>query len=281
MDNTQRNLIVGPHHIVPMAGFVAPGLAPRVPGASAPNLQNHGGKVIQSVEVAPIFWGASWSTGADAQLVPQLESFFDFLVTSSLMGVLSEYSTTSTPIQPGRRLTSVHIPGSEPGNVTATGRLVTDAEIQQALETWIQNGIAPATTANSLYFVYLPPNVVCDGAGGAQSCTQMCGYHDHIGSSIYYAVIPYVRCTGCVFPGNFLDTLTEVSSHEFCEAITDPTLNTWWDSNTGNEIGDICNRQTAGLGGFIVQTEWSNKESACVIVSSIPGAPGNLRIVNG
>jgi hypothetical protein len=279
METTQQNLIVGPHRIVPTAGFFAPGLAAPVPGASAPNLQNHGGKVIQSVDVVPIFWGASWSTGANAQLVPQVEGFFDFIVTSSLIDMLSEYSTASTRIQHGRRLTSVRIPGSEPGNVTPMGSVVSDAQIQQALQTWIQNGIAPATTANSLYFVYLPPNVVCDGAGGAQSCTQMCGYHDHIGGNIYYAVIPYVTCNGCVFPGSFLNTLTEVSSHELCEAITDPTLSTWWDSNTGNEIGDICNRQTAELGGFIIQTEWSNSQSACVIASAVPAPPGNLRIV--
>ena len=61
----------------------------------------------------------------------------------------------------------------------------------------------------------------------------------------------------------FLDTLTEVSSHELCEAITDPTLGTWFDPNTNNEIGDICNRQTVRLGNFLVQTEWSNELTSC------------------
>ena len=279
MANAQANPIVGPRRIVPTVDFTAPGFATRLPGVSAPTLQNHGGKVIQSVEVVPIFWGASWSTGANAQIVSQLERFFDFIVTSSLMDMLSEYSTASTPIQHGSRLNSVRVPGSEPGDATPTGRVVTDAQIQQALQTWIQNGTAPATTPNTLYFVYLPPNVACVGAGGAQSCTKMCGYHDHIGSTIYYAVVPYVTCSGCIFPGNFLDTLTEVSSHEFCEAITDPTLSTWWDTNTGNEIGDICNRQTTVFGGFLIQTEWSNNQSACVIASTRPTPPGNLRII--
>ena len=36
-------------------------------------------------------------------------------------------------------------------------------------------------------------------------------------------MIPFANCSGCVFPGQFLDTLTEVSSHELAEAITDPT----------------------------------------------------------
>ena len=120
------------------------------------------------------------------------------------------------------------------------------------------------TTANTLYFVYLPPNVVSTRQDGKQSSLEYCGYHHAVGN-VFYAVIPYATCNGCVFPGNFLDTLTEVTSHELAEAITDPALNAWWDSNTQDEIGDICNRQTMRLGGFMIQTEWSNSQQACVI----------------
>ena len=130
----------------------------------------------------------------------------------------------------------------------------------------------PATTANTLYFIFLPPNVV-SLAFNSQSCVSggYCGYHSHAGG-VYYAVIPYVNCGGCVYPGNFLDTLTEVSSHEFAEAVTDPALNAWWDPTTGpgDEIGDICNRQTVRLGGYLVQTEWSNAQSACVFDAASP-----------
>jgi len=78
---------------------------------------------------------------------------------------------------------------------------------------------------------------------------------------VFYAVIPFANCSGCVFAGQFLDTLTEVASHEFAEAITDPALNAWWEDGAGDEIGDICNRQTTRLGGFLVQTEWSNAQN--------------------
>ena len=74
----------------------------------------------------------------------------------------------------------------------------------------------------------------------------------------------FCRRRAHTFPGQFLDTLTEVSSHELAEAVTDPDLNAWWDSSTGDEIGDICNRQTTRLGGFLVQTEWSNAANACI-----------------
>jgi hypothetical protein len=244
-------------------------------GAPAPLLVNHGGPVLGSVQVVPIYWGAAWGTGATGQLPAQIDAFFDFILTSSLIDMLAEYSTQTTAIGHGQRLASIHIADTEPGTPTSSGRQVTDAQIQSALQGWIAAGTAPPTTANTLYFIYLPPNVTCVAVGG-QSCTTFCGYHDQIGGTVYYALIPYADCDGCVFPGDFIDTLTEVSTHELCEAITDPTLSTWWDPNPvggdpgGDEIGDICNRQTTRLGGFLIQTEWSNQQGACAIAP--PGA---------
>jgi hypothetical protein len=147
--------------------------------------------------------------------------------------------------------------------------VVTDAQIQTALQGFIANQIVPATTSNTLYFIFLPPNVVST-LGGSSSCVAggFCGYHNRIGN-VYYAVIPFVNCAGCVFGGAFLDTLTEVASHELAEAITDPELNAWWDSSTGEEVGDICNRQTTRLGGFLVQTEWSNEQQACAFAPQV------------
>jgi hypothetical protein len=224
-------------------------------------LDNHGGTVIESVQVVPIYWGAAWG-GAQATLASQIDGFFDFIVTSSVIDMLGEYGLEGTPIQHGSRLSSAVVTNSEPGTVTPSGRQVTDQQIQQALQGWIGSTV-PASNANTLYFIYLPPG--CSVlSGGGSSCSTFCGYHGHIGN-IYYAVVPFVNCGGCVFPGNFLDTITEVSSHELCEAITDPMGGTWWDSNTGNEIGDICNRQATRLGGYLVQTEWSNAQQACVL----------------
>ncbi len=260
--------MTGPRTIVPPESFIAHGVT-AVAGAPAPALQNHGGPVLTSVEVVPIYWGADWSNATNAPLATQVDQFFDFILSSSYMDLLSEYGSATTPIRHGRRIRSVHFPASEPGSVTATGRQVTDAQIQQALQGWIAAGKVPATTANTLYFVYLPPNVVSVMQDGEQSCVAFCGYHSAVGN-VYYAVIPYATCNGCVFAGNFLDTLTEVTSHELAEAVTDPALNAWWDSNSGNEIGDICNRQTVRLGGYLVQTEWSNGQSSCTIEARAP-----------
>jgi len=251
-----------PSGIVPTGDFVARGVA-RAADAAAPVLLNHGGPIIGSVEVVPIYWGAAWASGTNAQLASQLDEFFDFIVTSAYLDLLREYSTATTQIRYGRRVASARVAGSEPGTVTPSGRQVTDAQIGAALQALIANNTVPATTANTVYFIFLPPNVTSLLGDGSQSCAKFCGYHNHIGG-LYYAVIPFANCSGCVFPGDILDTLTEVVSHELAEAITDPALNAWWDP-INDEIGDICNRQTTRVNGFLVQTEWSNARKACVV----------------
>jgi hypothetical protein len=262
--------MVEPRKIVPLISNVSPALA-MVPAAASPavaapaavpHLQYHGGPVLGSAEVVLIFWGAHW-TGAGAPLQASLNAFFDFILTSSFMATLQEYSIPSTVIGNGRRVTSVNV-SSNPGS----GGQVTDAQIQKALQGWISANTVPATTTNTLYFIYLPPNVVCSFQGGA-SCTAFCGYHEHINNAVFYAVEPYITCVGCSF-GSILDSLTKVSSHELAEAITDPAGTGWWDPNTGDEIGDICNTSTTRLGGYLVQNQWSNARSACVLATGAP-----------
>jgi hypothetical protein len=150
-------------------------------------------------------------------------------------------------------------------------RSITDPEIQQVLSSWIASGIVPRPNANTLYFLYLPPDVTVT-MGTDSSCAQFCGYHNHINRRIFYAVEPYITCGGCTF-GQVIDSLTKVSSHELCEAVTDPALNAWWDSSTRNEIGDICNSDTGKVGGYTIQAEWSNAANACVLQPGAGPAP--------
>ncbi len=249
--------MAGPRRIVPLH---LPGAAPAAPSG---NLTYHGGAVLQAVEVVPIYWGASWASGTDAQLATQLDAFFDFILTSQFMDLLAEYNTPTTTIGRGSRLASARVSTSEPGTIVGGVRQITDAQIQQALQGWVADGTIPPVTANTLYFVYLPPDVVSVD-GTSKSCQDYCGYHNHINKSLFYAVEPYITCAGCNF-GGILDSLTKVSSHELAEAVTDPALDAWWDPASGNEIGDICNATTARLGTYLVQPQWSNAQGACVL----------------
>jgi hypothetical protein len=229
------------------------------------------GPLLGTVKVVPIYWGDYWTppvppaaASAGYQLALSLNGFFDFILTSQLMDMLQEYSTKKTLISYGQRIQSVFIAG-QPGTLTTSGtREIADADIQAALKGWIAATTVPVNDANTLYFVYLPSGLICTDPTGAQSCIKMCGYHWQIDKKIFYAVVPYVTCSGCQFGGSaVLDYLTKVSSHELAESITDPNPWSGWNDSANGEIGDICNSVTSRLGGYWVQSLWSNSQSAC------------------
>jgi hypothetical protein len=61
-----------------------------------------------------------------------------------------------------------------------------------------------------------------------------------------------------------LDALTSTSSHELCEAATDPVPGQGWSDDVNGEIGDICAWKTKKVGSWTVQMEWSNRQGACI-----------------
>ena len=58
--------------------------------------------------------------------------------------------------------------------------------------------------------------------------------------------------------------MTAISSHELCEAITDPVPGTGWYDDTNGEIGDICAWNFKTVAGYTVKLEWSNQQGKCV-----------------
>jgi hypothetical protein len=225
--------------------------------AGVPQLVYNGGPLLGAVEVFTVFWGPWWESGDGATLASELNAFFDFVLSSELIDQLGEYDAGGTTIGHGKRTGSTTI--TEP----SLGSSVSDDAIQQTLQQLLAAGTVPATTANALTFFYLPPNVAVE-QGGSSSCQEFCGYHDVIGDTIFYAVMPYPGCTGCAGGLALLDALTSTSSHELCEAITDPVPGQGWYDRANGEIGDICAWKTRKLGAYTVQLEWSNKRGACI-----------------
>ncbi len=141
---------------------------------------------------------------------------------------------------------------------------MTDQTIQQFLQREISSNAAfPQPSPNVLYFVFLSSGTTVV-QGGSSSCQQFCGYHDAISDGIFYAVMPFPDCDGCLGGGAQLDALTSTSSHELCEAITDPIPGQGWYDDTNGEIGDICAWKTKKLGNYAVQLEWSNRAGKCI-----------------
>ncbi|HLG61193.1 MAG TPA: hypothetical protein VKY19_04620 [Ktedonosporobacter sp.] len=115
-----------------------------------------------------------------------------------------------------------------------------------------------------IFLGLFPPSGTTVSQGGTNSCQTFCGYHDTIIGQIFYAVMPYPDCAGCANNLSVFDALTATSSHELCEAITDPVPGQgWYDQNNG-EIGDICAWQVKQIGDYTVQMEWSNNANSCV-----------------
>jgi hypothetical protein len=230
----------------------------------APHLTYRNGPLIRSAQVFTIYWGSAWSDTLSG-LAPQINQFFSFILTSSLIDQLTEYSVPNFAISHGNFVGTVSI------STPAPGTSVTDAAIQKMLKQEIAGSAVPAPSANTLYFIYLPPGVTVT-MGGSSSCQAFCGYHNHISGRIFYAAMPYPGCNGCLGSLSTFDAITSVSSHELCEAITDPIPGQGWYDDTFGEIGDICAWKTKKIGNYVVQQEWSNRT---VDSSKAPSTPSN------
>ena len=240
--------------IVPLHKPEAQAFAP----AAAAKLVYRNGPLITSIEIFTIFWGSDWQREPSAGILTLMNQFFDFVVTSSLMDQLSEYSVAGQSIGHGKRTGSITLTTPTPPVS------VTDQAIQQLLQQEISgNAEFPQPSPNTLYFVFTPPGTTVV-QGGSSSCQQFCGYHDAIGSEIFYAVMPFPNCSGCLGGAAQIDALTSTSSHELCEAITDPIPGQGWYDDANGEIGDICAWKTKKLGKYAVQLEWSNRAKKCV-----------------
>ncbi|MFN8483756.1 MAG: hypothetical protein U0768_12020 [Anaerolineae bacterium] len=120
--------MAGPIRIVPTLTPAERGnLAAQAPQG---HLTYHGGRLLTSVEVFTIFWGSAWQQPPQNGLVPQLNQFFDSILTSSLIDVLSEYSIAGQTIGHGRRTGTTTI-------TTNPNLVVSDGDIQAALQSWI------------------------------------------------------------------------------------------------------------------------------------------------
>ncbi len=227
------------------------------PAPASAHLTYQGGPLIQNVQVFTVFWGKLWgSTGSSQQMMANLNQFFTAILTSPLIDQLAEYDVSGQAIGHGSFI------GTKVISANAPAGSITDSAIRTQLKKWIRAKAVPASNKNTLYFIYLDPGVASI-MGGSKSCQNYCGYHSNTGR-VYYAVMPYPTCSGCLGGMAAFDALTGTSSHELCEAITDPVPGSGWYDNTNGEIGDICAWNFKKVAGYTVQLEWSNQQNKCV-----------------
>jgi hypothetical protein len=244
---------------------IVPPFKPEVLEREAPatpvNLTYRGGHLLTNVEVVLTFWGDVWTQQPQSDLVQEIGQFFNVILSSQLMDQLAEYSVPGKTIGHGQLVGTALI-------CTSLDHQVSYVQLQQMLQQLISNNPTfPQPTPNRLYFLYLPPSVevVLPGEhGDLHSCQAFCGYHDVMQGNIFYAVMPF-PCQGfCTHDLSILDALTSVSSHELCEAITDPIPPQGWFDDANGEIGDVCTWKVKQVGNYTVQQEWSNQANACI-----------------
>ena len=242
---------------------------------SAGGLLYYGGPVIPNAKVYAVFWG----DGVSAETKSKIGPFFANILDSTYMDWLSEYDTNLTAVD-GRQGTAQHIGrGSFGGNIAIkpanAAKALTDEMIQKELEGQIAAGVLPPSDGNSLYMIYFPAGVSIT-IEGSRSCSSFCAYHEgftskRTGAPVYYGVMP-VCGFGC---GGGFNGLTEVSSHECLEAVTDPfptpgdkpAYPQAWNDAGGQEIADLCSSVSSTVTGHgltsAVSGEWDNSIGGC------------------
>jgi hypothetical protein len=226
-------------------------------GGGSPDMTNHGGQVLQSPVVVPIFWGNTWSDSSDK--VTGMNSWYIGFSGSKYATTTDEYLGSNGQVNPNIRYDSnsylIDNSTAKGGNRTSSilGEVCNLVQVNGKLE------------PNGYYPVYVD----------LKRSGSYCAYHSWgscNGTPIEFGFFWNLDGdAGCdpqdTYTGHSqgLAALGNVSGHELAETITDPTGNTWYDSS-GSENGDKCvwtfNKDYVTFSNdtkWRIQGEWSNR----------------------
>ena len=250
-------------------------------GGAGGNLGYHGGPVLTTANVIPIFWGPSWNSAPTPNMATSLTAYIQqspggYGVTGEY-NVITQYYEVINNVRDYIAKSNLGSAGSAIYDNSTPPTNVTDADVQAEVLKVTSN--SPRT--DTIYEVFLP-SASYSSNGSATSCggpnLQYCAYHGSFtsgGLNVKYASMPYPSCGGCQTTG-FTDTqnLEHFISHESREAVTDENGNAWYDRR-GYEADDKCawnptpftdatNGTNSDGSAFAYQYEWSNANSACI-----------------
>ena len=272
-----------------------------------------------------VFWGSQWGTqtanskgyatfsGDPRGVAPDLEAFFKGLGTNreTWSGVMTQYCDGVSLGAQSCPATSVHV-GYPTGGAfaglwedpsAASPARATAAQIaNEAVKAAIHFGNTnPAANSSVQYDIISPTGTDPDG----YLQNNFCAWHDYTsdpnigsiptpwGTPIAFSNMPYLpdagaNCgAGWVNPGNPLDGVTIVNSHEYAETLTDQFPGGGWVDSIGYETGDKCAWLTSGqgqtqnislaTGSFPVQGTWANDYNGgaggCEVSHTYPAGP--------
>lgn len=220
----------------------------------------NGGPLITNAQIFVIFLGSQWQTPPFPQTAATIANFCGTFITGAVIAQLAEYSQPNQTIALGTMAGSRLLPVVVPN-------LISDDFVRSSLTAAAANGEIPLGTSQTIYLVFICDGVTIDVPYPVgRSCVNHCGYHSNIEGTAY-AVLPFPSCAACQKPGlQILDVLTVSTSHEICEAITNPLGNGWFAMVNGSvaEIGDLCVGQIKRMGPYYVQQIWSRTQNGCL-----------------
>ena len=264
------------------------------------HLTFHGGKVLRSPDVVPVYVGAYWQTLEGKRDRARNDAAMAALVKDpGQTGIWKEYGGGAGTTSPSKVLAIV------------THREFSKEDVETLVEAQVRAGNLDASDPERVFTLVLPPGATLRD-GEASSTEGLGGFHGNVtardGHPVYYAVVVYSqrsgeRVNGIDFSGTAIDNVTITESHEITEAVTDPDVGLaiqtgdprylgWYDETTPvrrrdgtavldsfgrplrgkGEIGDIpvLNAELEGdsalesvwgrRDGFAFQTEWSNQD---------------------
>ena len=258
---------------VVVAPFAAPGAAraaadalsaastaatPGLPSAidTAPPITAHGGWTQHNPTVYLIFWGPQW-TPADPVAIAE-QTLFRQLPGSPYNALLGQYGVHNDV-----RLAGVWFDRSTPAvrsRLTLAG-LLTEAQRARRAEHWRDD-------RNTQWLVLPQPGA------NLEAFPNECGEHDLLWSGgapyVLTLIPPFEEAlfSNCVYdyssddgtaPASLVNATTSLTSHEYAEAATDPTVGTGWVSGqkgSAIEIADLCYFYSATPAGLTVNVSY-------------------------
>ncbi len=271
--------------------------------ASEASAANHpayyGGRVVSNPSVVAVSWGPD----VDFQVASGMDGFYANILESPYLDWVSEYSTVGLLglsdglAGSGQRIGRGTFFGSYTITPSLAGTTLSNTQILGELQAQIAAGHLPGPAddaqgnANTVYMVNFPPGITLLTYGGVASCAMapaasFCGTTDtlvvgsrSVGVGLIADQSPGSPCTGlCGTDPSYFNNTTEVHAHVLLDLVTnleDGLWNqeasgtverplAWYNIGTEHQIADLCTGQPALVGGYTVETGWSNTQSACV-----------------
>jgi hypothetical protein len=223
-----------------------------------------GGNLLPHVQSQALFLGRAFSSAPASTETAALDTFLKDLTGGPYLQALA---SAGYNVGPGSA-----VAGAVDNVPLAAGSTIPDALIRSRLQADVNSGLLQTPSANTVYIVYVQPDVAVNlGTGRGTTQQGILGYHTtFVGANetaIRYAVVvaPGGAAGNSILPAatTAIDQLTAVTSHELADAVTDPDVNSianngrlgWFDPQRG-EIGDVeANNPNAfvRLDGYLVQ----------------------------